>query len=69
MVIDYYDVPPKGAPRPESWPKVRPNHARLSRFVYHRTRDYMRGVSKHVSIGRAMKDGKVMDNWFVLCRE
>ena len=30
--------------------------------------DALRGVSKHVSIGRAIRNGKVQDNWFVLCR-
>ena len=66
VVIDYFDVPPH---KPEAWPMIRPNHARLSRFVYHKTRDFMRGVSEHVSIGRASRDGKTMDNWFVLCRD
>jgi len=66
VVIDYFDVPPH---KPESWPKILPNHARLSRFVYHKTRDFMRGVSDHVSIGRASRNGKPMDNWFVLCRD
>ena len=31
--------------------------------------DYLRKVSDHVSIGRAVKGGKAMDNWFLLCRE
>jgi hypothetical protein len=29
----------------------------------------MRGVSEHVSIGRAVRNGKVADNWFVLVRK
>jgi hypothetical protein len=28
----------------------------------------VRGVSKHVSIGRAWRGTRVLDNWFVLCR-
>ena len=67
VVIDYHDVP-QGTP-PATWPKILPNSARLSRFVYYQTRDYMRGVSKHVSIGRASRNDAPMDNWFVLCRE
>jgi hypothetical protein len=67
VVIDYHDVP-KGEP-PATWPKILPNSARLSRFVYYQTRDFMRGVSKHVSIGRASRNDAPMDNWFVLCRE
>jgi hypothetical protein len=28
----------------------------------------LRAVSTHVTVGRAIKKGKVLDNWFVLCR-
>jgi len=66
VVIDYCEVPPR---KPAEWPPILPNSARLSRFIYYRTRDFMRGVSQHVSIGRATREGKPMDNWFVLCRE
>jgi hypothetical protein len=65
VVIDYCEVPPR---KPAEWPPVLPNSARLSRFIYYRTRDFMRGVSQHVTIGRATREGKPMDNWFVLCR-
>jgi hypothetical protein len=66
VVIDYCEVPPR---KPAEWPPILPNSARLSRFIYYRTRDFMRGISRHVTIGRATRDGKPMDNWFVLCRE
>jgi hypothetical protein len=66
VVIDYCEVPPD---KPAQWPPILPNSARLSRFIYYRTRDFMRGVSQHVTIGRATREGKPMDNWFVLCRE
>jgi len=66
VVIDYCEVPPR---KPVEWPPILPNSARLSRFIYFRTRDFMRGVSQQVSIGRATREGKPMDNWFVLCRE
>lgn len=65
VVIDYLEVPPR---RPGGWPPILPNSARLSRFVYYRTQDFMRGVSEHVSIGHATRDGKDLPNWFVLCR-
>ena len=52
-----------------SWPEIIPNSARLGRFVYDGMVDVMRGVSKHVSIGRAWKGGHWMDAWFALCRE
>ncbi|MBI2060417.1 MAG: hypothetical protein HYT87_11665 [Nitrospirae bacterium] len=66
VVIDYLSVP---SGKPSGWPEILPNSAGLSRFVYYQTRDFMRGVSKHVSIGRATRNGKPMNNWFVLCRE
>lgn len=66
VLIDYLQVPPR---HPQGWPDILPNSARLSRFVYYRTQDVMRGVSEHVSIGRATRDGAEMPNWFVLCRE
>jgi hypothetical protein len=66
VVIDYCEVPPR---KPKDWPTILPNSSRLSRFIYYQTRDYVRGVSKHVSIGRATRQGKPMDNWFVLCRD
>lgn len=64
--IDYLKIPPS---KPGSWPEIKPNEAGLSRLVYAGMVDVMRGVSNHVSIGRAMKGGKYMDAWFVLCRE
>jgi len=66
VLIDYLEVP-SGAP-PQGWPAILPNSAGLSRFVYYQTQDAMRGVSKHVSIGRASKKGEPMDAWFALCR-
>jgi hypothetical protein len=64
--IDYTRVPPRGA---AGWPAVLLNTAKLSRFIYNGTQDLMRGVSKHVTVGRASRGGKVMNNWFVLVRE
>lgn len=66
VLVDYLRVP---RTKPEHWPTILPNSARLSRFVYHRTQDILRGVSRHVTIGRATKAGKPMSAWFVLCRD
>jgi hypothetical protein len=66
LLVDYLRIPPE---RPAHWPEILPNSARLSKFVYHGTQDILRGVSKHVSIGRATKNGKPMSAWFTLCRE
>lgn len=65
VLVDYTRLPPKpltGAPRPL------PNSSRLSRFVYNQTKDVVRGVSTHVSVGRAWRGTRRLDNWFVLCR-
>lgn len=64
--IDYTMLPPE---KPTPWPGIVPNHVKLGRFVYEGMVDVMRGISTHVSIGRASKGGKWMDAWFVLCRE
>ncbi|MCC6333363.1 MAG: hypothetical protein IT380_05175 [Myxococcales bacterium] len=65
LLVDYTRHPPR---TPKGGPRFLPNDARLSRFVYNKTQDVLRGVSKHVSIGRAARSGKTLDNWFVLCR-
>ena len=54
---------------PSDWPKVVPNTQGLQRFIYHGTRDFMRRVSQHVSIGAAYKGEKKLDHYFVLVRQ
>jgi len=66
VVVDYFQVPDGAVP--EGWPKVVPNDWRLQRVVYHQTRDFMRRVSNHVSIGAAFKRERPLDHYFVLCR-
>lgn len=66
VLIDYTRQPDG---KLEHWPAILSNKARLSRFVYADTIDALRAVSSHVTVGRAMRNGKVMDNWFVLCRD
>ncbi len=67
VVIDYFQVP-DGRVCPD-WPRVVPNRRGLQRFVYDGTRDYMRRVSEHVSIGAAFRGEQALDHYFVLCRE
>ncbi len=67
IVVDYFEVP--DGPVADTWPPVIPNTQGLQRFVFHGTRDYMRRVSKHVSIGAAYKGERSLDHYFVLCRE
>jgi len=66
IVIDYFQVP--DAEVPATWPKVVPNKQGVQRFVYGGTRDFMRRVSTHVSIGAAYKGERPLDHYFVLCR-
>lgn len=65
VLIDYTRLPGRA---PAGGPPMLRNDQRLSRFVYNGTQDVLRGVSKHVTIGRASRKGKDLDNWFVLCR-
>jgi hypothetical protein len=66
VVVDYWQVPDGEVP--SGWPKIVPNDWRLQKLVYFQTRDFMRRVSKHVSIGAAFKKEKPLDHYFVLCR-
>lgn len=67
IVVDYFQVP--DGPVPAAWPKVIPNTQGLQKFVYNRTRDFMRRVSKHVTIGAAHKVEKPLDHYFILVRQ
>lgn len=69
VVVDYYQ-PPTSGPVPEGWPRPRPNWLGIQVFVYFQTRDFMRRVSDHVTIGGAYKWNNVkLDQYFLLCRE
>ncbi len=67
VVVNYFKVP--DADVAPGWPKVKPNTSGLQTFVYNKTRDFMRRVSAHVTIGEAFREEKSMNSWFVLCRE
>ena len=66
VLVDYNRVPPE---RPEGWPEIRRNERGLSRFVYGFLVDTLRGVSEHVTIGSAARQGTDIGSWFILCRE
>lgn len=66
IVVDYFQVPDGAVPA--DWPEVIPNSQGLQRFVYRGTRDFMRRVSEHVSIGAAYKGEKALDHYFILVR-
>lgn len=65
LAIDYTKLPKH---KPASWPDIKPNEGGLGALVYGGMVDYLRGISTHVSIGRAYK-GKAMDAWFALVRK
>ncbi|KYF86446.1 hypothetical protein BE17_13765 [Sorangium cellulosum] len=67
VVIDYFQVP--DGPVPAGWPPVVPNSKGLQSIVYDGTRDFMRRLSRDVSIGAAYKGEKPLDHYFTLCRE
>lgn len=66
VVVDYYLVPDGEVA--SGWPRVVPNSQGLQVLVYHQTRDFMRRVSQHVSIGAAYKGEKKLGAYFCLCR-
>ena len=65
VLVDYTRLP---TGKLDAWPAIIANEARFGRFVYANMKDALRGVSEHVTIGRAIRNGKVADNWFALCR-
>lgn len=64
VLVDYTRLPERPAP---SAPAILSNSSRLSFFVYNNTKDTLRGVSTHVTIGRAARGTRTLNNWFVLC--
>ena len=65
-VIDYTMIREEHA---QDWPSVKPNTSGLCKVVYGNMLDYLRKVSTHVTIGKAWKNGKETENYFMLLRE
>lgn len=66
LVIDYSKLPKQ---KPASWPEIRANDSGIAAIVNGGMVDYLRGISNHVSIGVAYKDGKHRNQWFALVRQ
>lgn len=64
--VDYYSIPDEQL---DEAPPLKHNDQGLSTLVYGHMIDVLRGVSAHVSIGRAIKKGRETGNYFLLCRE
>ena len=65
LVIDYTKIP---TAKPDAWPALRSNDGGLAGIVNGGMIDYLRGISEHVSIGVAFKDGQPRHQWFALVR-
>lgn len=66
IVFDYDKIPKK---KPDHWPTIVPNTGLISGPVNGGMIDYLRGISSHVSIGIAYKNGKLRNQWFALVRK
>jgi hypothetical protein len=66
VVVDYWKVPDGRVA--VGWPRIIPNEQGLQRNVYAHTRDFLRRLSAHVTIGMATKDDQPIDHYFLLCR-
>jgi hypothetical protein len=66
VAVDYSGVPPEC---PEGWPPIQSNQRGISRLIFGSLVDTLRGVSDHVTIGSAARNGKDLGNWFILCRQ
>ena len=65
-VIDYTMI---RSERADGWPDIKPNTRGMCKVVYGNMLDYLRKVSTHVTIGKAWKNGKETENYFMLLRE
>lgn len=62
--VDYRLVPAQ-APHAD-WPAPRPNSEGLGRLVFHDLVDTLRGVSRHLYVGRGYRGGQPLPAWFLL---
>lgn len=65
--VDYTKLPED---RPQGWPAIKGHTFPIGTAAYGgQMVDWLRGVSAHVSIGRAIKFGRWIDAWFALVRK
>lgn len=65
LVVDYTKLPKDKDPR---WPPIQENGGLIGGIVYGGMIDYVRGISSHVSIGKAYKGGKPRGFYFAMVR-
>lgn len=66
-VVFDYTVLPQDAP--EAFPALQPNDTGGARWVFGGMVDRVRQVSEHCTIGRAYRNGKPENAWFMLVRQ
>ncbi len=66
VVVDYTHYPKH---KPDAWPEIRKNEGVIPGMVFGGMTDYLRRISNNVSIGRAWKHGKALDQYFTLVRK
>lgn len=66
LVVDYTKIPTVTC---ADWPPIRKNEGLIPGIVYGGMKDYVRGISTHVSIGAAFVNGKSRHAWFALVRK
>jgi hypothetical protein len=66
LVFDYTRVP---SHKPDGWPEIQKNEGGLAGIVNGGMIDYLRGISSHVSLGVAFKNGEPRGQWFALVRK
>ena len=65
LLFDYTRLPPR---KLSGWPAISSNDVRLARIVYGGMLDIVKPVGRHVMVGRVWRNGRIKDQWFVLCR-
>ncbi len=65
LVFDYGLIQTQ---KPEGWPEIRRNEGGLAGIINGGMIDYLRGISTHVAVGVAYKDGQHRNQWFVVVR-
>jgi hypothetical protein len=65
LVVDYRVIPKN---KPDAWPEIRSNDGGIAGIVNGGMVDYVRGISNHVSIGMAFKNGQSRNQWFAMVR-
>jgi hypothetical protein len=63
ILFDYTELPPA---EPDGWPAFVPNTRGLSRAVFQDLKDYCRRAARGVFVGRALKNGRDQNAYFVL---